>query len=57
MPVDGFEVGVFVGEVDAAGVADATVDDGDFAMVAVVMEAVEAGVELVGGSTMNAEGF
>ncbi len=57
MPVESFEVGVFVGEVDAAGVANLPVDDDNFAMVAVVMKAVEAGIEFVGRSAVNADGF
>lgn len=55
--VEGFEIGIFVGEVDATGVANLAVDDGDFAVVAVVVEAIDAGVELVGGDAMDAEGF
>ena len=51
-----FEVGVFVGEVDAAGVANLPVDDDNFAMVAVVMKAAEAGIEFVGRSAVNADG-
>lgn len=52
-----FEVGVFVGKVDTAGVADPAVNDGDFAVVAIVMKTVDAGIELVGGHAMNADGF
>lgn len=55
--MEGFEVGIFVGEVDAAGVADLAVDDGDFAVVTVVMKAIDAGVKFVRGDAMNAESF
>ena len=57
MTVERFEVGVFVGEVDTAGVADLAVDDDDLAVVAVVMEAVDAGIELVRRGAMDADGL
>lgn len=55
--VEGFLVDVFVGEIDAAGVADFAVDNDDFAMVAIIMETVNAGIEFVGWGAMDADGF
>lgn len=55
--VEGFLIDVFVGEIDAAGVADFAVDDDDFAVVAVIMEAIDAGIELVGWGAMDAKRF
>lgn len=57
MAVEFFDVDVFVGEVEAAGVADFAVDDDDFAVVAVVVETVEAGIELVARGAMDTDGF
>lgn len=55
--VEGFLVDVFVGEINTAGVADFAVDDDDFAVVAVIVKAVDAGIELVGWGTMDAKRF
>lgn len=55
--VEGFLIDVFVGEIDAAGVADFAVDDDDFAVVAIIMETVNARIEFVGWGAMDADGF
>lgn len=55
--VEGFLVDVLVGEIDTAGVADFAVDNDDFAMVAVIVEAVDARIEFVGWGAVNADGF
>ncbi len=57
MTVEFFDVDVFIGEVETAGVADFAVDDDDFAVVAVVVETVEAGIELVARGAMDADSF
>lgn len=57
MAVEFFDVDIFVGEVETAGIADFAVDDDDFAVVAVIMETIETGIELVARGTMDADGF
>ncbi len=57
MAVEFFDVDVFVGEVEPAGVADFAVDDDDLAVVAVVVKTVEAGIEFVARGAMDADGF
>ncbi len=48
------EIGILIGEIDAAGVADTSVNDNDFTMIAIVLETVDTRVELVGRSAVDA---
>lgn len=57
MTVEGFLIDVFIGEVNAAGVADFAVDNDNLAVVTVIVEAVNAGIEFVGWGAMDAKGF
>ena len=41
MAVEFFDVDIFVGEVETAGIADFAVDDDDFAVVEVIMETID----------------